>query len=163
MSYTINTMKTLKSFVILVLLVVSGFCVNAQDSESKAEQEQKIKSQKIAFFTDKIGLTPEEAQIFWPIYNDYWSKKNKIISTRKKEMTYFSEHSENMSNDQMIKYADQYIGFEMALAELLNEYHVEFKKILPIEKVMKIYLADYEFKTYLLKKIREGGKKKEDK
>ena len=57
----------------------------------------------------------------------------------------------------MIKFADQYIGFEMALAELLDEYHVKFKEILPVGKVMKIYLADYEFKTYLLRRIRESG------
>ena len=150
-------MKILKSVVVLVLFVGFAFSVNAQDSELKLNREQEIKSQKIAFFSDKIGLTPEEAQIFWPIYNDYWAKKNKIISTRKEEMTYFANQSDNMSNDEMIRYADKYIGFEMNLAELLDEYHVKFKKILPIDKVMKIYLADYEFKTYLLKKIRESG------
>lgn len=150
-------MKILKSIIVLVLFVGFSFPLIAQDSESKLEQVREIKSQRIAFFTEKIGLTPEEAQIFWPIYNDYWAKKNEIISTRKEKMTYFADHSNNMSNDEMIRYADQYISFEMALAELLDEYHIKFKKILPIEKVMKIYLADYEFKTYLLKKIREGG------
>ncbi|MDA3954476.1 MAG: hypothetical protein PF485_12585 [Bacteroidales bacterium] len=155
-------MKTLKFITIIVLLVGFVFSVRGQDSESKLDKEQKIKSQKIAFFTNKIGLTPEEAQIFWPVYNNYWAKKNKIISTRKENMTYFSENIENMSNDEMIRYADQYIGFEMALAELLDEYHVKFKEILPIDKVMKIYLADYEFKTYLLKKISEGGNHKKE-
>jgi hypothetical protein len=33
--------------------------------------------------------------------------------------------------------------------------------ILPIEKVMKIYQADYEFKTYLLKRIKDSGKESE--
>jgi len=136
----------------------SVIIVNGQETKSKSEKEQEIKSQKIAFFTDKIGLTPEEAQIFWPIYNSYWAKKNKIIADRKDQMTYFADNSENMSNDEMIKYADQYIHYEMKLAELLDEYHKKFKEILPIDKVMKIYLADYEFKTYLLKKIRESGK-----
>ncbi len=153
-------MKILKSTAVLILLVGFAFSACAQDSDSKSEAEQTIKSQKIAFFTDKIGLTPEEAQIFWPIYNDYWAKKNQIISSRKEKMTYFAENSYNMSNEEMIKYADQYIGFEIALAELLNEFHKKFKKILPIDKVMKIYSADYDFKTYLLKKIREGGKNK---
>jgi hypothetical protein len=150
-------MKILKSVIVIILFVGFAIPVIAQDSESKLDQEREIKSQRIAFFTEKIGLTPEEAQVFWPIYNDYWAKKKKIISTRKEKMTYFADQSNNMSNDEMIRYADQYISFEMALAELLDEYHIKFKKILPIEKVMKIYLADYEFKTYLLKRIREGG------
>ena len=110
------------------------------------------------FFTEKIGLTPEEAQVFWPIYNSYWDKKNSIIADRKDKMTYFAENIDKLNNDEMVKYADQYIHYEMELAELLDEYHNKFKEILPIEKVMKIYLADYEFKTYLLRRIRESGK-----
>ena len=143
----------------LILIFISfTITYSAQAQESKLDKEQKIKSQKIAFFTDKIGLTPEKAQVFWPIYNDYWAKKNQIYANRKDKMTYFANHSEEMTNDEMVKYADRYIRFEMELAELLDEYHYKFKEILPIEKVMKIYLADYEFKTYLLKKIRESGK-----
>jgi len=138
--------------------MVFTISVSAQTTETKSDKEQEIKSQKIAFFTGKIGLTPKEAQIFWPIYNDYWAKKNKIMVDRKEKMTHFSDNSNDMSNDEMIKYADQYIAYEMELAELLDEYHTKFKEILPINKVMNIYLADYEFKTYLLKKIRESGK-----
>ncbi|MBU8891830.1 MAG: hypothetical protein KOO66_03575 [Bacteroidales bacterium] len=149
-------MKIIKFFLLLIPVMTFAFSINAQ--ESKTDKVQEIKSQKIAFFTDKIGLTPAEAQVFWPIYNDYWAKKNKIIADRKEKMTYFADNSDNMSNDVMIQYADQYIRYEMELAELLDEYHKKFKKILPINKVMKIYLADYEFKTYLLKKIRESGK-----
>ncbi len=155
-------MKYLRSFILLVSLMVFAISSNAQETQSKLDKEQEFKSQKIAFFTNKIGLTPGEAQIFWPVYNNYWAKKNKIIANRKEKMTYFADNSENMSNDEMNKYADQYIRYEIELAELLDEYHKEFKKILPINKVMKIYLADYEFKTYLLRKIRESGKGKDN-
>ena len=151
-------MGFLKSFILFVLLLAFSISLNAQDTQTKSEKEQEIKFQKIAFFTDKIGLTLKEAEIFWPIYNDYWAKKNKIITSRRDQMTYFADNSNNMSNDEMIKYADQYIHYEMELAELLDEYHAKFKAILPIEKVMRIYMADYEFKTYLLRKIRESGK-----
>ena len=157
-----NKMKYLRSFILLVSLMVFAISSNAQETQSKLDKEQEFKSQKIAFFTNKIGLTPEEAQIFWPVYNNYWAKKNEIIANRKEKMTYFADNSENMSNDEMNKYADQYIRYEIELAELLDEYHKEFKKILPINKVMKIYLADYEFKTYLLRKIRESGKGKDN-
>jgi hypothetical protein len=151
-------MKLGKSILILVSVLFISLSTYAQTEQTKTEKEQEIKYQKIAFFTDKIGLTSEEAQMFWPIYNEYWAKKNMIIKNRKSHMTDFANNNKNMNNDEMVKQADQYIHYEIELAELLNEYHNKFKKILPIEKVMRIYLADYEFKTYLLKKIRESGK-----
>jgi len=152
-------MKMIKLKYIYTLILLSVLFLGSRNSfAQETDKKQEIKSQKIAFFTDKIGLTPEEAQVFWPIYNAYWDRKNSIIADRKEKMTFFAENSEDMSNEEMIKYADQYIHYEMELAELLDEYHKKFKEILPIDKVMKIYLADYEFKTYLLKKIRESGK-----
>ncbi len=152
-------MKLFITFIFALSLMMSGLHSNAQELD-KASKEQQIKSQKIAFFTDKIGLTPEEAEKFWPIYNSYWNRKNKITAERKDRMTYFAENSEKMSEKEMFHYADKYINYEMQLAELLEEYHEKFKEILPIKKVMKIYMADYEFKAYLLKKIRGNDKDK---
>ncbi len=151
--------KIFKAAFVFILLISMIGKIEAQ--ENKTEKEQLIKSQRIAFFTEKIGLTPAEAEKFWPVYNDYWSIKNKIIAERKEKMTYFAENSNKMSQAELTEYADKYIKYEGQLAELLSEYHVKFKMILPIEKVMKIYQADYEFKTYLLLKIKDSGKESE--
>ncbi|MDX9695159.1 MAG: hypothetical protein RBT49_05140 [Bacteroidales bacterium] len=145
-----------KIIIVLFLLVSSVGTMVAQ--ETKTDKEQQIKAQKIAFFTEKIGLTPAEAEKFWPVYNDYWATKYKIIAERKEKMTYFAENSNKMSQAELTEYADKYIKYEGQLADLLAEYHLKFKAILPIEKVMKIYQADYEFKTYLLLKIKDSGK-----
>jgi len=154
-------MKLFRLLVPIVFILAFTRFATSQEVQSKSDKEQIIKAQKIAFFTEKIGLTPDEAEKFWPVYNNYWEIKNKIIAERKDKMTFFSQNSNKMSQSEMIKYADQYINFETQLAELLNEYHIKFKKILPIEKVMKIYVADYEFKTYLLMKIKDSGKNEE--
>ncbi len=152
-------MRNIKFIVTILVLIISAHISLAQDG-SKSEKEEQLRAQKIAFFTEKIGLTPDEAQEFWPIYNSYWNKKNSIIADRKKTMTDFMAKSDQLSEKEMVNYANKYINYEMQLAELLDEYHLKFKNILPIEKVMKIYLADYEFKTYLLKRIR--GDKDDD-
>ena len=111
-------LKYILSLVLISLFLVLSNSIEAQETKSDSDKQQEIKSQKIAFFTDKIGLTPDEAQVFWPIYNAYWDKKNSIIADRKEKMTNFAEHSEGMSNKEMIQYADQYIHYEMQLATL---------------------------------------------
>ena len=40
-------------------------------SQIKAQDGEKIQSLKIAFITQKLQLTPDEAQKFWPVYNQY--------------------------------------------------------------------------------------------
>ncbi|MBK8340763.1 MAG: hypothetical protein IPK99_12565 [Flavobacteriales bacterium] len=50
-----------------------GSTVVAQDDELPIPPErlQEIKAQKSAYLTQKMGLTPEESQKFWPVYNQY--------------------------------------------------------------------------------------------
>ena len=55
----------------------------AQDEEKqerskkmdRAEVEKAIKVKKIAYITESLELTPDEAEKFWPIYNEFESKK----------------------------------------------------------------------------------------
>ena len=48
---------------IIILIAFCGFTrVNAQN-------EEKLKAQKIAFITQKLDLTPDESAKFWPLYN----------------------------------------------------------------------------------------------
>lgn len=139
-------------------LLTSHFTILAQDKDQPAHEN--VSSEKIAFFTEKIGLTPSEAEKFWPVYNAYWKKKNAITEERKSKMAYYSENYKDLSRSQMEKLADDYINQEVQKAQLLQEYHEKFKNILPVKKVMKIYKADYQFKAYLLKKIKNSGEEK---
>jgi hypothetical protein len=147
--------------IVFLSLIVFTHSSAAQGNDYQ-KTEDLIKAQMIGFFTKKIGLTPDEAKKFWPVYNAYWERKNQIIADWKKKFNYYQKHSDELSEEQMEKLADEYIEFELQKAELLEKYNKEFKEILPIRKVMKIYQADYEFKAYLLKKIK-NSRNEEDK
>jgi len=143
------------TLLLLVALLIGSFSAFGQTGKKQAHEY--VTSQKIAFFTETIGLTPEEAEKFWPIYNTYWQKKNAIIQERQSKMNYYSKNYKSLSESEMRKLADDYIHQEVQKAQLLKEYHEKFKNILPIHKVMKIYKADYQFKEYLLNKIKNSG------
>ncbi len=57
----------------------------AQEKDDKKEPDgSRIASLKIAYLTRKLNLSPEEAQRFWPIYNNYANEiKNARIEQRK--------------------------------------------------------------------------------
>ncbi len=145
----------MKRFLAISLLLALFSVAGYSQEQSK---EEIVKAQKIAFFTQKLKLTSDEAQAFWPIYNDYWERKNTIIADRQAAMKYFSENSAKMSPAEAKKYADMYIKFHKEEADLLVEFHAKFLAILSPDKVMRLYQADYEFKTYLLQQIRRSSK-----
>lgn len=154
-----NKIITQFSFPIILTLLLLTKGLFAQNKES--DREDIVKVQKIAFFTEKLNLSPEEAQKFWPVYNDYWKRKNKIIEDRRTLMKECSDKMSKLSAREIEQYGDLYIKSHKLEAELLEEFNQKFKKVLPVEKVMKLYFADHEFKTYLLQQIRNTSKKEE--
>ena len=151
-------MKRLYSIIIISLFFSLLSCsIYAQKDDINVREQ--IQKEKIAFFTEKIGLTIEEAKQFWPVYNEYWNKKNDLIEERKESMNYYIKHSDSMSKSELEDIADQYVNYRYKKGQLLKEYHEKFKEILPIEKVMRIYMADYDFKSYLLNKLKDSKDK----
>ena len=62
---------------IAILLVFgSSFFANAQRHE---RDFQKIESYKIQYLTEKLDLSPEMAQKFWPVYNQYQKEMRAIL------------------------------------------------------------------------------------
>lgn len=141
----------MRYLVILTLTIMYFTSVFAQKPD---DTRRRIHEEKIAFFNERLDLSKAEAQIFWPIYNDYQSRKNKISNEKRTLMRYYSENERNMSDKEISTTLSKYIAFEKEETELLLAYNEKFKAILPDEKVMKIYVTEVQFKDFLLKKLR---------
>ena len=66
-------MKTKIIYPILFLLI-SSFSF----SQGFKEKKGKVKALKIAYITEELDLTTEEAQKFWPIYNAFDDKQSEL-------------------------------------------------------------------------------------
>ena len=66
----LNQTLKMKKYILILFVILGSFSgIKAQDvNESKAERIQAL---KIAFITQKLQLTADEAQKFWPVYNQY--------------------------------------------------------------------------------------------
>jgi hypothetical protein len=122
---------------------------------AQEDRFEKYKSIKVAYITDQINLTPDEAEVFWPVYNDFENKRNKIHEERMKLTEYFSKNSETLQEAEISKILDDYIGFYKAENELMIEYNNKLKDILSPVKVMKLHIAEIQFRHYLIEKIKE--------
>lgn len=149
MSKTYNnyTMKTVLLFFALIL--TTG--IFAQEGDPL----EKLKSQKVAFITEKIGLSPTAAQKFWPVYNEFSAKKdsiNKLKSSQRKEM---KKQWATLTAKQKEAALDFQMQQKMQETKLEQHYHEKFKKFLTIDQLLKLYEAEYEFKMRLIKQLRQ--------
>lgn len=117
--------------------------------------KQMIEQEKIPFFTRKLDLTPSEAKAFWPLYDEYEKKNHKLLKQRKEIGHAIMKKDSTMTEKDAKELNIEYLKLESDEFELKKEYNEKFSKILPIQKVNKFFFAEYQFRIYLLKKLRK--------
>jgi len=120
------------------------------------EKRKKIESQKIAFITKALDLSSEEAQVFWPVYNNF-SDEMKIIKKKRREV--FSKARKNRSSlteKEIGNIIDERLKMEQKTLDLKVKYNKEFQKVISNKKIAALYHAEEEFKKELLNRIKEG-------
>ncbi|MEY3053186.1 MAG: hypothetical protein RLY31_2971 [Bacteroidota bacterium] len=140
-----------KCFLSTIAFLLFALAMDAQPPgrERKAERQEKVESFRIAFYTEKLQLTTQEAQAFWPVYNEYESKREAI----RKDLDE-TPHLELMSDEAVAEFLDDTEAAEEALFALRKEYHQAFRKVLPLRKVAMLNGIEREFKMALLQEIR---------
>jgi hypothetical protein len=141
---------------ILIILAIPAFTeISAQQTDKQFVN--KIQTQRIAFFSQRMEITPAEAQKFWPLYNEYSEKKNTITAEKNTLTKTYKANLGTMSEKDVDIVIQKYVNLAKEEASLFEEYNKKFRNVLPAHKVMKLYLAEFEFKEWLLKQIREKG------
>jgi hypothetical protein len=144
-------MRTIQLFFAVGLILMTlQVQVNAQD-----ESFDRMKSIKVAYITERLGLTPQEAEVFWPVYNDFENRKGEIHHNRRKLTEDFMKNQENLSDAEITKILDECLKYNKAESELLILFDKKFREILPPAKVMKLNIAEVQFRNYLINKFRE--------
>lgn len=118
---------------------------------------EEIEALKIAFFTTKLDLSPEEAKVFWPIYNDMQAEQNAIRKERFQKMISFRKVTEidNLSDSQIQTLITSEFDFRQRDLNLEKKYFYKFKAVLPIKIIGKYYRAQEAFKRELLNRFKD--------
>lgn len=122
------------------------------------QRREKMESMKIAFLTKKLDLTPDEAQKFWPVYNEFQKKRDELRKKKHEETKDAKENLDSLSDKQIEAIVDGEMAFRQKNLDLEKEYHSKFKSVLPIKKVAKLYHAEDMFAHHLLEEISDRGR-----
>lgn len=118
------------------------------------QNNEKIESMKVMFLTEKLALSPKEAQVFWPIYNEFHDKKRAL----KKGWRQFESGEiklDELPDEQLEEVLALKMENNIKEAQLEKEYHEKFVKAIGIKKTAQLYKAEVEFKRELLRNLKE--------
>lgn len=146
----------MKKKILLSLLLLFTVLSFGQDYKEKRE---KIKALKVAYITEQLDLTTDEAQKFWPIYN---ANDEKQFELRHKKMRSIINKFENgglekLSEKEATSLIDQVENIEDELHDYKKKYIKDLKTVISAKKIIKLKKAEDEFNRKLMKQYK--GKK----
>lgn len=121
------------------------------------DRKDKIETMHIAYLSQKLDLTSAEAEKFWPIYNEYKAGQDKLRQQRMDNVQTVKKAGgvDNMSDAEVQKLITDETDLETSQLELRKAYITKFQQAIPIRKVAKFFIAEDEFKRYLLNQLRK--------
>ena len=109
-------MKT-KIFTLMIF-----FCALQLSAQRQMDPKmiEMIKSKKVAFITEQIGLTSKEGEKFWPVYNQL-ERERMVLNDKKRDLEESAEDKTAKTEEAYRKLADE---LKVKAAELIHPTRV---------------------------------------
>ena len=119
----------------------------------------RIKTLKVAFITERVGLTSEEAQQFWPIYNEHENTLEEIRRKERAELEVNIARAQDLSNTDSERLLDRLLELQSEKQKVDREFLSRLRTVIPAKKVLLLVKAEEDFKRQMIQEFRKrrGG------
>jgi len=142
-------MKKITTLLLLVFTLVSF----AQSDRGK--MREKIKAEKIAFITQELELTADEAEKFWPIYNTFEASNENTKKTYLRPIRQKMRKGANITDAEANKLLDNLIIAENKMHEAKVNLVNDLKSAIPATKIIKLKGVEDAFNRRLLDRLKK--------
>ena len=113
---------------------------------------ERVEAAKVGFITREVELSPDEAKVFWPVYEAFQTELRSVEKDpmdRKPRVVI----TDDMEALRVLKAMEATAEKREAIRK---KYQKKFLEILPAHKVLAYYRAEREFQRRLNERLREG-------
>lgn len=159
-------MKSIK-FLILIVAIITN--TNSYSQKVNKINKDRVKSHKIAFITTKLSLTVEEAEVFWPVYNEHEKlmsqyrrdEVNAMKSINKTPNKPLLSHKnfDNINENEATKIFNVVTDIRNKTHQEKQSFFTKLSTILSYKKILKLQVAEREFRKELFRKLKQSRRK----
>lgn len=152
-------MKRIFILTIVMLITLSAF------GQGREAMRERIKAQKVAFITERLDLTPTEAQQFWPIYNEFEEKVNTMRRDDLRDVRQKMREG-NLTIAEAQDLLDQFMAVEENIHQAKKQLVKDLGNVIPPQKIIALKAAEDAFNKRLMEIIKEqrnNSQKRNDK
>ena len=124
-------------------------------AQPQGDKHERIQAARVTFLTEKMQLTPEQAQKFWPVYNEFHKKRRDL---KRKARVFKGQDLDKLTDAQLREGIKEMMDGKTKEAELEKSYSEKFLTVISPKQLATMYRAEKEFMKMLIKRLDENKK-----
>ncbi len=148
----------MKSLIICMVVMLGSLQAGMAQRFSQDDRDalrQRVEAQRIAFITQKLELSPEESEKFWPVYNAH----KKALEEKRKGIRPDKPMSD-LTDDEARELIAKYLDLEAETVELKRQFMDDVLEILPPRRALRLNMIEAEFNRGVLERLQQARGKK---
>jgi hypothetical protein len=142
----------MKKVVLVAVVAVFAVALSNPAAAQQVRDQTKITYEVLSSeWTNLIGgvlnLTEEEAEAFWPLYEEYGAAKGELWNKRIDVIKIFMGSYADMSPEMARILLDQSFAIDKEMLELEMAWAEKFDDVLPPNKVTRLFQAENKLET----------------
>lgn len=126
------------------------FCVLSLSEAQAQHKKEKIEALRVAYITNKLELSPAEAEKFWPVYNEFHYKMKDI---RRSVKDAYKKMPERLTEAEAKELYALELKSKKEELELFTNYTEKLKIAIGVVKLAKLRIAEDQFRHEMIKAI----------
>ncbi len=149
-------MKQFSTILMLAIVMLTGITnVFAQEDDAG----KKLKSIQVAFMARNLKLTPEEADRFWPVYNNYRNEMDQLVADKERDKAIDVKSTHSADADAVARSnMDKDLSYDKRFLDIKTKYTAEFQRVLPASKASAVFNSEKEFRRIMIKHLQNSQK-----
>jgi hypothetical protein len=143
-------MKHLLTIFLLLLMALPALAQQEVDPEEAQPADPKVKEKinaaRVAYITERLGLTAEEAEKFWPVYREFVQKRQGLRQQ-------FRDAKKSGQDEKALLDLD--LKLKQEEVDLEKDYSGRLQKVISAQKLMSLRQAEVDFRRLLLRQIQQ--------
>lgn len=117
------------------------------------EARQKIEAARIALITERLGLTPEQAERFWPIYNEYNNQRRNLVQELQEARR--NVDMKNLSEEQGQALMKLGLDIRERQVQLEKTYSQRLMQVISTQQMLSLRKAEDDFRRMIIQRLEE--------
>jgi hypothetical protein len=143
--------------IFVLILICSGITAWAQEDLPETPQDPKaqerIQNLRIAYITEKLGLTTEQAEKFWPVYREFSQERRKLGQELRDAQRQIDPKNPDPKKQQDL--LDLGLRVKERELKLERDYSGRLREIITAQQMLNLRKAEGDFRTMLMQQLQQ--------